>query len=87
MPRMCFSYQSDLPPGIESRAVAPPGLRRMPAGACFSYPSSVPVPLCRMPFGSCFNYLADVRPGTTSRDTTPPVPPSLRRMPSMCFRY
>jgi len=47
MPRMCFSFQSDLPPGIESRAVAPPGLRRMPAGACFSYPSSVPVPLCR----------------------------------------
>jgi hypothetical protein len=40
MPFSCFSYSADVPLGIGNRGAAqqaPPGLRRMPAGACFRY--------------------------------------------------
>ena len=76
MPKMCFSYQPDLPPGIGGRADATPGLRQMPAGSCFSYTAEVPR---RMPAGPCFSYSADAPQS---------APPGLRRMPSTtCFRY
>jgi hypothetical protein len=92
MPKMCFSYQPDLPPGTGRRAAAPPGLRRMPeAGPCFSYPADV----LRMPVGGCFSYTADVprrMPAgpcfSYSADAPLSAPPGLRRMPSgTCFRY
>jgi hypothetical protein len=75
MPNICFSYQPDLPPGIETRNVAPPALRRMPAGPCFSYPADVPR---SMPV-SCFSY---------SAGTPRPAPPGLHKMAyTTCFRY
>jgi hypothetical protein len=75
MPSTCFSYEPDLPPGSGARDVAPPGLRRMPAGPCFSYPAEEP---CRMPL-PCFSY-----PGDAPR----PALPGLRTMPNTaCFRY
>ena len=76
MSKLCFSYQPDLPPGIESRAVAPPGLRRMPAGSCFSYTADVPR---RMPIGSCFSYTADA--------PQPAAPGQNRKTYTTCFRY
>lgn len=100
MPKMCFSYQPDLPPGIESRAVTPPGLRRMPAGACFSYTADMPrrgwlscfsyqadVPH-RMSTGTCFSDSPSVPPGTGNGNAAPSAPPGLRTMTySACFRY
>jgi hypothetical protein len=75
MSKLCFSYQSDLPPGVGARAVAPPGLRRMPAGPCFSYTADVPR---RMPL-PCFSYSADglqlAGPGPSRKAFT------------TCFRY
>ena len=76
MPKMCFSYQPDPPQGTRTRAAAPPALRRMPFGSCFSYTAEVPR---RMSTGSCFSY---------SVDAPQPTPAGLRRMPnSICFRY
>ena len=42
MPKICFSYQPDLPPGIGTRAAAPPALRGMPLTCCFSYTADMP---------------------------------------------
>jgi hypothetical protein len=75
MPKMCFSYQPDLPPGIESRAVAPPGLRRMPVGPCFSYTADVP----RRGWLSCFSYSADGLQLAASEPS--------RKAFTTCFRY
>ena len=79
MPKMCFSYQPDLPPEIGTRAAAPSALRGMPeAGPCFSYSIDAPQPAQRGWLG-CFSY---------SVDAPQPTPPGLRRMPySSCFRY
>ena len=78
MPRMCFSYQPDVPPGIGTRAVAPPAPRRMPAGSCFSNMVDAPQP-ASAGYLHCFSY---------SVDAPQPGPPGLRRMPySSCFRY
>jgi hypothetical protein len=76
MPNMCFSYQLDLPPCIESGAAAPSGLRRMPAGSCFSYTADVPR---RMPIGGCFSYTADA-PQLAA-------PGQNRKTYTTCFRY
>ena len=79
MPWTCFSYPADLPPGTgnsDAAQPAPPGLRRMPAGPCFSYPHA------------CFSYPADTPPGGRTPDAAGPVLPDLRKMPSsICFRY
>jgi hypothetical protein len=84
MPKMCFSYQPDLSPGIESRAVAPPGLRRMPVGPCFSYTADVPR---NMPL-PCFSYSPGVPPGAGSGIAAPSALPGLRTTTySACFRY
>ena len=56
MPRMCFSYQPDLPPGIGTRAVAP---RTMSAGSCFSDMVDVPQ-LASAGYLHCFSYSVDV---------------------------
>jgi hypothetical protein len=78
MPKMCFSYQPDLPPGIGTRATAPPALRRMPVSGCFSDTVDVPQP-ASAGWLSCFSYTVDA---------PQPAPPGLRRMPtSICFRY
>jgi hypothetical protein len=77
MPRMCFSYQPDLPPGIGTRA-APPAPRRMPAGTCFSDTVDVPQP-ASAGYLNCFSYTVDV---------PQPAPPGLRSMTTTCcFRY
>jgi hypothetical protein len=76
MSKICFSYQPDLPPDIESRAVAPPGLRRMPGGSCFSDTADMPR---RMPVGGCFSYSADA-PQLTAFGLN-------RKTNSACFRY
>ena len=79
MPKMCFSYQPDLPPEIGTHAAAPPAPRRMPeAGPCFSYSVDAPQPAQRGWLG-CFSY---------SVDAPQSAPPGLRRMPyGTCFRY
>jgi len=75
MPQMCFSYQPDLPPGSGIRADAPPALRQMPAGPCFSYSAAAP----RRGWLSCFSYSADApqlaAPGPNRKSYT------------ACFRY
>jgi len=90
MPAMCFSYSSDVPPGIPDRGAAQPavpGLRRMPAGPCFSYTTGLrrmPVHHCfsypadpparglrRMPATNCFSYQADLPPGVRNRNAAP----------------
>jgi hypothetical protein len=91
MSKLCFSYQPDLPPGTESRAVAPPGLRRMITSHCFSYTAD----LSGMATGSCFSYTAEVpRRMPTGpcfsypTDGPQSAPPGLRTMTySACFRY
>jgi len=78
MPKMCFSYQLDLPPGIGTRAAAPPAPRRMPVGSCFSNMVDVPQPVSAG-WLSCFSYTADA---------PQPAPPGLRSMVfGTCFRY
>jgi hypothetical protein len=77
MPKMCFSYQPDLPPGIGTRAAAPPALRRMPSTCCFSYMVDAPQS-ASAGYLSCFSY---------SVDAAESAPPGLRRMPYTCFRY
>ena len=78
MPKMCFSYQPDLPPGIGTRAAAPPALRRMPLTCCFSYTVDTPQSASAGYLG-CFSYTADA---------PQPAPPGLRRMSyTTCFRY
>jgi hypothetical protein len=77
MPQMCFSYPSDVPPGVKSRNAArsaPPGLRRMPY-SCFSYPII------------CFSYPDDMPTGTGNRDAVEPSLRDPRRTPYTCFRY
>ena len=78
MPRMCFSYQPDLPQGIGTRAAAPPAPRRMPAGSCFSNMVDAPQPVSAG-YLHCFSY---------SVDAPQPAPPGLHRMSfTTCFRY
>jgi hypothetical protein len=78
MPRMCFSYEPDLPQGIGTRAAAPPAPHRMPNSCCFS--SMVEVPQSASAgYLHCFSYSVDV---------PQPAPPGLHRMVySACFRY
>jgi hypothetical protein len=75
MPLMCFSYSSDVPPGIRNRVNAQqavPGLRRMPSGPCFSYSAGLPArDLRRMPVFACFSYSADLPLGVRKRNTAP----------------
>ena len=86
MPKMCFSYQPDLPQGIGTRGVVPPSLRdphRMPA-ACFSYTAD----MSPGAGGTCFSYTADVPPRPARRDAAEPLPSGLRSMTfGTCFRY
>jgi hypothetical protein len=85
MSKLCFSYQSDLPPGIRARDVAPPALRRMPSGPCFSYQADVPH---RTSTGTCFSNSPGVPPGTGNGNAAPSALPGLRTMTySTCFRY
>jgi len=78
MPKMCFSYQPDLPPGIGTRPAAPPAPHRMPNSCCFSYMVDVPQP-ASAGYLSCFSYSVDV---------PQPAPPGLHRMVNTaCFRY
>jgi len=73
--KLCFSYQPDVPSGTGIRADAPPALRRMPAGPCFSYPADVP----RRGWLHCFSYTADApRLAATGLN---------RKTFSTCFRY
>ena len=76
----CFSYSADAPSSSGNRGAAQPampGLRRMPATYCFSYPATW-----------CFVYPSDVPPGTQHRDAVPSAPPDSRQMPAgTCFRY
>jgi hypothetical protein len=74
MPFMCFSYPSDVPPGIGNCDAVQPDPRRMPF-ACFSDPIM------------CFSYPSDVPLGTRNGDVAPPPLPGLRRMPYSCFSY
>jgi hypothetical protein len=93
MPRMCFSYQPDVPPGIGTRAVAP---RTMPAGSCFSDMVDVPQP-ASAGYLHCFSYSVDVPQPVSAgwlscfsytADAPQPAPPGLRRMSyTTCFRY
>jgi hypothetical protein len=85
MPNICFSYSSDVPPGIPDRGAAQPavpGHRRMSTGSCFSYPADLrrmPVFACfsyttnvrRMPATNCFSYPADLPPGVRNRNAAP----------------
>jgi hypothetical protein len=85
MSKLCFGYQPDLPPGIGTRGVVPPALRRMPSGPCFSYQADVPH---RMSTGTCFSYSPGAPPGTGNGNAAPSAPPGLRSMTySTCFRY
>ena len=81
MPHMCFSYPAPSPPGA-GNAPVPPGLRRMPAGACFDYPADVP----RIMSASCFSNSVHIPPGIGS-DIAEPGLGEPRRMPYTCFRY
>jgi hypothetical protein len=95
MPVPCFSYTSDVPPGIPDRGAAQPavpGHRRMPAGPCFSYGAGLPArDLRRMPSGPCFSYTTDVRRMPVFACFGYPADPpgrDLRRMPATsCFSY
>jgi hypothetical protein len=87
MPRMCFSYQPDVPQGIGTRAAAPPAPHRMPAGSCFSNMVDVPQP-ASAGYLSCFSYSLDVTPGAGNGAAAPTAPPGLHRMVNTaCFRY
>jgi hypothetical protein len=96
MPKMCFSYQPDLPPGIGTRAAAPPAPRRMATGTCFSYTVDAPQP-ASAGWLACFSYTADVpQPASAgwlhcfsySVDAPQSAPPGLRKMSyTTCFRY
>ncbi len=84
MPNICFSYTSDVPPGIKNRGAAT-GLPQRPAGkpySCFSYSADVrrmpvwacfsyPAGLRRMPVFACFSYPADLPPGVRNRNAAP----------------
>ena len=80
MPWTCYSYPHDAPSGGGNRDAARPampGLRRMPATHCFSYPATC-----------CFVYPSDVPPGTPNRDAAPSAPPGPRQLPAAtCFGY
>jgi hypothetical protein len=76
MSKLCFSYQPDLPPGVGTRGVPLPALRRMPeAGPCFSYTADLP----RHGWLGCFSYSADA-PQLAS-------PGQNKKAYSTCFRY
>jgi len=81
MPKMCFSYPVDVPPGTRTRNAA----QSAQSGwlNCISYPADVPR---SMPF-TCFSYSADVPQGGGNSDAAQSDVPGLRRMPNMCFRY
>jgi hypothetical protein len=77
MPKMCFSYLTDVPPDSQNLSAmrsAPAGLRQMPF-SCFSYPFA------------CFSYPDDVPGGSGNRDAAEPSLRHPRRMPHTCLRY
>jgi len=81
MPWSCFSYPADVPPGtgkFNAARSAPPGLHRMPATYCFSYPGDL---------HPCFSYPANAPLGGADRYAAQPALPGLRKMPNICFRY
>jgi hypothetical protein len=86
----CFSYSSDLPPGIDNRNAAQralTGLPRMPH-PCFSYSAGVARGNPReRTGGACFSYSAEVPPGARNRDAAQRVLRDLPRMPRPCFSY
>ena len=102
MPWSCFSYPADVPPGtgkFNAARSAPPGLHRMPATYCFSYPgdlhpcfsyttdASAVSGLRRTGLLHCFSYPADAPLGGADRYAAQPALPGLRKMPNICFRY
>jgi hypothetical protein len=75
----CFSYSSDLPPGIDNRNAAQPALRDLPRmpHPCFSYSTGEARgnPPTR-PGAACFSYSAGVA------RAKPPTRPA-----GVCFSY
>ena len=76
MPKMCFSYPADVPPGAGKRGAGQvsPGDPQI-GYPCFSYSKL------------CFSYPSDASLRVRDRDAAQPPLPGLRRMPQMCFRY